>query len=184
MKAKKIHIDEENTHLFWGLISVFSIASATYLLTNAFMAGSWSIAGYTQIISLLLFTLGFYGIIRLSSPLFHFVLSVSGATLIVEIWQDESEPLDIQEIALDSIAELRIAPHSPRSPNEALYDFSTSYHLLYRNEQSAEFRRLIDYDSAAFTLKVEDIVKIIQFVRKHEPEIKIPAEQSVYFGVR
>jgi len=147
------------------------------------MAGSWSIAGYTQVISLALFSVGFYGIIRISSPLFHFVISISDSTLIIEIWQEGEQPLDIKNIALQTIDELRIAPHTPRSPNEALFDFSTSYHLLWRPANEEEFCPLIDYDSAAFTLKVEDIVKIIQFVRRHEPEIKIPAEQTVYFGV-
>lgn len=180
MKSDKIHIDEENTQLIWGLVSVVSIAAATYMLTNAFMAGSWTLASYTQIISLLLFTLGFYGIIRISTPLYHFVLSISESTLQIEIWQESEQPIDIKTVQLNAIEELRIAPHTPRSPNEALFDFTTSYYLLYKTKDNDNFKRLISLEGESFTLKVDDIKKVMGFLVSHHPAIHVP-EENVFF---
>jgi hypothetical protein len=180
LKADKIHIDEENTQIIWGLVAVVSIGLATYMLINAFMAGSWQTAGYTQIAGLILFTIGFYGIVRISSPLFHFVLRAESQILTIEIWREGDQPLDVQTFDLPSIQELRITPHAPRSPNEALFDFSSSYYLLYRNDEQDDFYRLIDLEDESFTLKVEDLSKIMALIREHNPDIIIPHEQRVY----
>ncbi len=180
MRTEKLHIYEENTQIFWGLISVVAIGMATYMLTNAFLAGNWSIAGYKQIISITLFSIGFYGIIRVSSPLFHFVLSVSGTILSIETWKEGETPLFIQKLDLEMISALRIAPHTPRSPNEALFDFSTDYHLLYQKRKSAEWKQLIDPEGESFTLKVEDIRRIVQFLNHHQSDIDTPEEQNLF----
>ena len=182
MKQKKIHIDEENTQIIWGLIAMVSIGFATYILINAFMAGSWKIAGYTQLASIVLFTIGFYGIIRISSPLFHFILYEDHGQLIIEIWKEGEEPVDIKTVALNDIQELRIAPHSPRAPNEALFDFSSSYYLLYRKNEEHDFHRLIDLEDESFTLKVEDIGKIIGFLKQYQATISIPEEHSLFIA--
>lgn len=184
MKSDKIHIEEENTQLIWGLVSVVSIATATYMLTNAFMAGSWELASYTQIISLLFFTLGFYGIIRISTPLYHFVLSIKESTLVIEIWQESEQPIDIKTVQLDSIEELRIAPHAPRSPNEALFDFSTSYYLLYQTKGDANFNRLISLEGESFTLKVDDIRTVVEFLVSHHSEIHVPESDTIFMNIR
>ncbi len=174
MSTDKIHIYEENTQIIWGLIAIVSIGIATYTLFNAFMAVSWQWAGYKQLLSMALFILGFYGIIKISTPLYHFVLKVTDSTLNIEIWREGDEPLDIKSLSLRAIDELRVAPHTPRAPDEALFDFSTSYHLLYRLRDDTEFRRLIKLQDASFTLKVEDIKKIVEFLSSHNSEITIP----------
>jgi hypothetical protein len=176
---EKIHIDEERTYLIWGLTALISIAAAAYILTDAFTAGGWS-TGYMQLISLALFALGIYGIIRISSPLFHFVLSIDGSTLVIEIQKEEGDPLDVQKIPLDAISELRIAPHTPRSSGEALFDFTTDYHLLYKDKRTSVFQRLIDIKGESFTLKVKDIRKIIGFLAVHNPDIFIPKDQVLF----
>lgn len=180
MKSDKINIDEENTQLIWGLVAVVSIAAATYMLTNAFMAGSWHWAGYKQLMSMALFVIGFYGITRISTPLYHFVLSISESTLQIEIWQESEQPIDIKTVPLNSIEELRIAPHIQRSPNEALFDFSTSYYLLYKTTDSDNFKRLISLEGESFTLKVDDIKKIIRFLKMHHNTIRVPDKQSLF----
>lgn len=184
MKTKEINIDEENTNLIWGLVAIVAIAGATYMLTNAFMAGSWELATYTQLISLALFILGFYGIIRISTPLFHFVLRVTDDQLKIEIWQEGDQPVDVQLIPLQQIKELRIAPHTPRAANDALFDFSSSYYLLYRLTSTASFKRLIDLEGKAFTLKVEDIKKIINFISGHNPAIDVPDNDAVFVELK
>jgi hypothetical protein len=182
LKTDKLHIHEENTQIFWGLISIVAIGMATYMLANAFLAGTWSIAGYKQIISIALFSIGFYGIIRISSPLFHFVLSVSGSVLSIETRKGEETPLHTQKLDLKMISALRIAPHTPRSSNEALFDFSTGYHLLYQKRKSAAWNRLIDPKDESFTLKVEDIRRIVQFLNRHQSDIDVPEEQSFFLA--
>lgn len=179
MKTDSIHIYEENTQIIWGLIAIVAIGIATYTLFNAFMAASWQWAGYKQLLSMGLFILGFYGIIKISTPLYHFVLNVNENMLTIEIWRESDEPLAVRSISLSGIKTLRIAPHSSRSTNEALYDFSTSYYLIYENEQG-EFQRLIYFDDKSFTLKVEDIIKIMRFLKQHRQEIAIPEQEALF----
>lgn len=179
MDINALHIDEENTTLLWGLVSVIAIATATYMLSNAFMAGNWSVL---QLISIFLFSLGIYGIIRLSTPLLHFVLCVEDDILKIEIWQEGDTPKDIQYIPLYSIQELRIAPHTPRDAGDALFDFSTSYHLVCLMKEEALFRRLIEIDHASFTLKVDDIKHIIHFLHSHNPSIIVPEIGGLFHG--
>ncbi|MBN2733083.1 MAG: hypothetical protein JXR26_11695 [Balneolaceae bacterium] len=182
MKSDKINIDEENTQLIWGLVAVVSIAAATYMLTNAFMAGSWHWAGYKQLMSMALFIIGFYGITRISTPLYHFVLSISESTLQIEIWQESEHPIDIKTVQLNSIEELRIAPHTPRAPNEALFDFSTSYYLLYKTTDNDNFKRFISLEGESFTLKVDDIKKVMDFLVSHNPAIHVPDENTIFLN--
>ena len=180
LNNKELHIEEENIQLFWGLIALVSIALATYMLTNAFMAGSWSLAGYAQITSLALFTVGFIAIIKVSSPLYRFVLSVNGSILTIEIWNEGDQPIEVKEKNLADIRELRISPHSPRLPGEALFDFSSSYHLLYRKNESADFKKLMDFEGTSFTLKVEDIGKIMAFLLLHNPDMYVPENDAIF----
>lgn len=180
MKSSKIHIEEENTQIIWGLVAVVSIGLATYVLINAFMAASWHWAGYKQLLSMALFIIGFYGIIRVSTPLFQFVLRIRGNILEIEIWRESDRPLSVKTFPLDEIAELRIAPHNPRNSKEALFDFSTNYHLLFRTVDNDEFVRLIKLEGESFTLKVDDIKRIIQFLRNHQNSIKVPSEPTLF----
>jgi hypothetical protein len=108
------------------------------------------------------------------------VLLAESQILTIEIWREGDQPLDVQTFDLPSIQELRITPHAPRSPNEALFDFSSSYYLLYRNDEQDDFYRLIDLEDESFTLKVEDLSKIMALIREHNPDIIIPHEQRVY----
>ena len=180
LNSSEIHIDEENTNLIWGLVAVVTIAAATYMLTNAFMAGSWTHASYVQVISAILFSVGIYGVIRISTPLYHFVLRAEETNLKIEIWQDGETPIDVQAIPLPEIQELHIAPRTPRTSDDALFDFSTSYYLLYRLKSANSFNRLIDLEGKSFALKVEDIQRIMQFLHRHQPTITIPAEDAVF----
>jgi hypothetical protein len=179
LNYERIHIDEERTYLIWGLTAIISIADASYLLTGAFTAENWS-SGYMLLISLALFAIGIYGIIRISSPLFHFDLYLNDATLIIEIQKGEGQPIDIQQIPLSAISELRITPHTPRSSGEALFDFAADYHLLYKDKRTSGFQRLIDIEDESFTLKVKDIRKIIGFLAAQNHDILVP-EDSILF---
>ncbi len=133
-----------------------------------------------HLISLGLFALGIYGIIRISSPLFHFDLYLDDATLIIEIRKGEGRLMDIQKIPLNAISELRIAPHTPRSSGEALFDFAADYHLLYKDKRTSGFQRLIDIEDESFTLKVKDIRKIIGFLAAQNSDIYIPEDQVLF----
>jgi hypothetical protein len=179
---EKIHIDEERTWLLWALTSLVSIAAAAYFLFEVFAETHWLIVGYTAFICLILFAIASYGIVRITSPLYHFDLSVKDSTLQIEIRLKGDEPLDVQKIPLKSIRELRIAPHTPRSGNEALFDFATNYHLLYRSDQSGDFQRLIYLEEQSFTLKVQDIHKIIAFLTASNHDIVAPGDQLLFFS--
>lgn len=175
--STKLHVYEEATNLFWGLIVVAATGAATYILGNSFISVGWQISGFKQVIVLLLFTLSFIGIFKISDPLLHFVIFIEHATLHVEVHKGEDRIKTI-EIALSNIEALKFDPHFSRSKGEAMFDFSTSYHLMWKSATDHSYHKLIDLESISFTLKVEDIAKIIRLVREHDPNIEVPTEQQ------
>lgn len=182
-ESEKLHIYEEATTLFWGLIIVVATAAATYILANSLMSEGWSISGFKQIVVLALFSISFIGIFKISDPLLHFIIYTEKETLRIEIKKGEHHVKTIT-IPLHTIEALKFAPHTPRSEHEALFDFSASYHLMWRPEHETSYRKLMDLDAAySFTLKIEDITEIIRFIRRHNPDIYVPKEQARFFGL-
>jgi len=181
LHATKIRIDEENIRLFWGLLIVLSLSSAIYLTGDIIWAQPLGAGNMQLILCLIFFVLSFYGIIQISRPLYHFNLLVDQRFLCIQIWKDEDTLLDTQKIPLDDITALRISPYSPRKANEALFDFSTNYHLLYRTVSRPNYLPLITLEGQSFTLKVEDIRKIMNFLCTQNPHITIPKDQTGYF---
>ena len=180
--SKKLRIYEEATNLFWGLIVVVTTASATYILANTFVSSGWQISGVKQVIVLLLFTVSFIGIFKISDPLLHFVIYIENRVLTIEVFKGDDQFKTI-EVPLNNIETLKFSPHYSRSSGEALFDFSTSYHLMWRPVDGNNYAKLIDLEDISFTLKVEDIAKIIRLIREHNPNIGVPAEQREFFGI-
>lgn len=180
--SEKIHIYEEATNLFWGLITLVSTTLATYILANSLVTDGWSFTSLNQIFALLLFSLSFVGILKISDPLYHFIFSVEKQVLYIEIKKGEQH-IDTSEIPLSDISSLKFSPFTPRSSKEALFDFSANYQLMWKARDESEYAQLIDLGDVSFTLKVEDIAKVIRFIRKHDTDIHVPAEQGKYFGI-
>ncbi|MDZ7680594.1 MAG: hypothetical protein U5J63_02510 [Fodinibius sp.] len=100
----------------------------------------------------------------------------------IDIKKGEVHTQTIQIPASD-IASLKFAPHDPRSADEALFDFSTDYHLLYKKHSASNYEKLLGLQAAAITLKVDDIAKIMRFISNHNSNITIPREQASYFNL-
>lgn len=179
---KELHIIEESTHLFWGLVIFICTAVGTYLLAGSFIFIEWNIFNLNQVAALLLFLISFRGIFVLSEPLFHFVLYFEDRTLVIDTKKGAIN-VDTLHIPVDNIEALKFSPHSPRKSYEAMFDFSTSYHLMYRTKEGVNYRKLIEVESGDITLKVDDIADIMRFIREQKPDIHIPREQANYFNL-
>lgn len=177
-----MHIYEEETNLFWGLIIIVSTVMATYVLYGSFTSSSWSNIEFSQLLALFLFIISFIGIFKLAEPLYHFVFFVEENRLIVEAMKGEQQVKNFS-IVLDDIESLKFSPDTPRSENEALFDFAKSYHLMWRKRGEGGYRKLLDIEDASFVLKVDDIADIIRFIRRHRQDIYVPREQAEYFGL-
>lgn len=178
----KLHIYEEASTLFWGLLAVTSTAMATFLLANTFFSAGWSISGFRQLLVLGLFALSFTAIFKVTDPLLHFIIYVDQSQLFIEVFKGEYQ-LNTITIGLDEIEALKFTSYQERSDYEALYDFSTSYQLMWKGRSGAGWKPLIDLETDSFTLKVEDIAKIIRYIRRHNPEISVPEEQKTVFNI-
>lgn len=168
--------------MYWGLVVIATTASATYILGNAFATSGWQISGFKQLIVLLLFTISFLGIFKISDPLLHFIIFVQDGILNLKVLKGENHIKTI-EIQISDIEALKFAPHTPRSKGEAMFDFSTSYHLMWKSSTGNTYKKLIELESVSFTLKVEDITKIIRHIRKHNRDIYVPDDQARFFGL-
>lgn len=179
---QELHVFEKSTSLFWGLAILVSTAAGTYLLAGSFISMDWNIFKLEQLLALGLFSISFLGIIKLSEPLYHFILYMDDDMLTIDIRKGDIQA-DTIKIPVEDIQALKFAPHYPRKSDEALFDFSTSYHLLYKKRGSSKYQKLLGTQSASITLKVDDIANIMRFITEHNPEIAIPDEQSAYFNL-
>lgn len=182
MMQNELHVFEKSTHLFWGLAILVCTAGGTYLLAGSFVSMSWDPFKLDQLLALGLFIISFTGIIKLSEPLYHFILYFEDETLIIKVKKGEVLT-DTIRISAGDIEELKFAPHDPRSANEALFDFATNYHLLYKTAGQSAYQKLLGLESAAITLKVDDIASIMRFIKQRNPEVIIPREQASYFNL-
>lgn len=179
---KELHVFEESAHLFWGLVILVCTAAGTYLLTGSFVSMGLDPFKLDQLIALGMFALSFWGIIKLAKPLYHFILHFENDIMVIDIKKGDLHTETIQ-IPVKDITDLKFAPHHPRSSDEALFDFSTDYHLLYKERGSSNFEKLLGDQSASITLKVDDIANIMRFIKKRNPEISVPREQAGYFNL-
>ncbi len=182
MKHKELHVFEESNHLLWGLIILVATALGTYMLVGSFVTMEWYPFNIRQLLALGLFGISFAGIIKLSEPLYHFVLYFDDDILLIDIKKGDVNTNTLQ-IPVDHIQYLKFAPHNTRDADEALFDFSTSYHLLYKKKDDDAFYKLLGDQSASITLKVDDIADIMRFISKRNPDIHIPREQAAYFNL-
>ena len=157
-------------------------AGGTYLLAGTFVSMDWQPFRPDQFFALALFSLSFWGIIRLSEPLYHIILYFEGDVLTIDIKKGEVHT-DTIRIAAKDIQALKFAPHQPREADEALFDFSADYHLLYKKSAASGYEKLLGLQAASITLKVDDIAKIMRFISEHNPEVSIPREQAAYFNL-
>lgn len=178
---QELHIFEEETHLFWGLIILVCASSGTFILSGSFIS-EWSLFTLDQLTAFALFLISFWGIYKLSQPLYHFIFSFRGDEMVIKIKRGESDINSIR-IPVDDIEALKFSSHYPRSRNEALFDFSTSYHLMWKKKSDPDFRKMLDLESANFTLKAEDVANIMRFIRRRNPDVSVPIEQADYFNL-
>jgi hypothetical protein len=179
LQYEKIHIDEEKNNLIWYLIIAVAVAIAAFWLIDAFIVSNGRIIFYRLVPALVLIAIAAYGIVNVTKPLYHFDLFIKESALIIDIYKGDDEHLDRQELPLSEINELRIAPHTPRLENDALFDFTTNYYLLYQNNQG-DYERLIYPGEKLFSFKVKDIRKIIGFLSTRDETIYIPPDQELF----
>ena len=174
-------IYEEDTNLFWGLIVVAATALATYLLGDAFVDEALLLIGFRQLSALFMFIVAFIGVLRITEPLYRFELSAEGDMLTINAFKGDT---DIKSFYynLREFEELRFAPKNPSWHDEALFDFSPSYHVVFKSRITGRYEKLIDLGDVSFTLKVPDIAKIIQFILRHNANIRLPEEQEAFLN--
>lgn len=181
-RYNELHIFEESNHLFWGLLIFVCTSIGTYLLAGSFIFIEWNVFNFDQLVALLLFAISFRGIFVLSEPLYHLVLYFEDRILVIEIKKGDLH-VETLQIPGGNIDALKFAPHAPRKSHEALFDFSPSYHLLYKKRNQTSYHKLLDVNSGAITLKVDDIGKIMRFIKEKNSSLYIPGEQAQYFGI-
>lgn len=179
--SSQMTIYEEETNLFWGLIVVVATGLGTFLLGEAFADEALFILGFRQLMALFLFVIAFVGILRITDPLYRFELSAEGDMLTIEAYKGD-QPVKNFYYNLREFEELRFAPKNDNWNNQALFDFSPSYHLVFKSYITGRFEQLIDLGNVSFTLKVPDIARIIQFIRRHNPNIRLPEEQEAFLS--
>src|SRR5699024_9993761 len=80
-------------------------------------------------------------------------------------------------------AALEFRPERSRSSGEARFDYSRSYHLMWRKANEVSYQKLLALNSTDITLQVDDIADIMRYIKKRVPEADIPIEQASFFNL-
>ncbi|MFH5831117.1 hypothetical protein ACG2F4_10680 [Halalkalibaculum sp. DA3122] len=179
--SSTLTIYEEDTNLLWGVLVVGTTALATYLLGDAFVDEALFIIGFRQLMSLVLFMIAFIGILKITDPLYRFELSAEGDMLTIETYKGE-QPVKNFYYNMREFEELRFAPEDSELNDQALFNFSPTYHLIFKSHITGRFEKLIDLGDISFTLRVPDIARIIQFIRRQHADIRLPEEQEAFLN--
>jgi len=179
---KELHVFEEGAYLLWGLVILTCTACGTFLLTGSFISSGWDFMKLRQLSALVLFLISFWGIFKVSESHYHLVLFFDDDLLIIKIRKGKIQT-DTIKIPVNEIESLKFSSHFSRSSKEALFDFSRSYHLMYRAHSGADYKQLLNISSGTITLKVDDIADIMRFITERNPNIHIPREQADYFNL-
>jgi hypothetical protein len=175
---------EENRSILWGLAVVVCTAAASIMLGSAFMNNRVLVPGIQQVIALILFMIAFYGIIKISEPLYRIEFEIDEyQQLTIKFFKGEAY-IKTNRYRVLKIEEIAFVPDEPPSPQEALFDFSPSYHLTIKLENEPENRKILVADDAAITLRIDDIAKIVRFIKSHNPGVTMPEYQAQFFGFR
>ncbi|TYP95299.1 hypothetical protein LX73_0597 [Fodinibius salinus] len=179
MTDRELHIIEEQAQLFWALLVFVCTCGGTYLLAGTFIFRSWNFFNLDQLGAIVLFLISFWGIYKITEPRYRFTIYAKKGTLIIEIMKGSLD-IDTVHIPIDEIVELKFSPHRRRKENEASYDYSTSFHLMYRTVNSNNFKKVIDVESGSITLKVKDIAKLMRYIHERNPDITVPESQQYF----
>ena len=173
---------EEERNLLWGVVIIVSTAFGTYLLGDAFAQDTLFRPGLQQFTALLLFVIAFRGIVKVTEPLYRFEMTVDRGLLLIEAYKGDTH-IKTMEYRLERFDSLFFRPRTPPGEDEALFDFTSNYYLVYRDSVTGQTNRLINLEGVSFTLKVEDIGEIIRFIVKHNPNIRTDEEQARYLNL-
>lgn len=180
----RLTVYEENTSLIWAPVIVVAAALGTYLLGDILLAEFSGTGTFKQLLVFGLFILSIYGIVRISDPLYKFIFTTGPYSdiLIIKIYKGEQLA---EEVAMPftEIEALKFSSIFDRERNEALFDLSANYRLLYRKRGERDYRPLLNPGKDSFVLKPDDISKIIRFIRARNPGIYVPEEQANFFDV-
>ncbi len=177
----RLTIYEEDTNLLWGVIVVGATALSTYMLGDAFVDEALWMIGFRQLMAMSLFVVAFIGILKITDPLYRFELYAKGDMLTIEAYKGDQQLKNFY-YNIREFEELRFAPRNSEWTDEALFDFSPSYHLIFKSHITGRYEKLIDLGDVSFTLKVPDIAKIIQLIRRHNSSISLPEEQEAFLN--
>lgn len=168
--------------MLWGFLILICTGLGTYLLAGSFIFIRWDMFNLNQVGALLLFLISFWSIFKLSEPQYHFIIYFEEQMLVIRTKKGQTET-NILKLDVNDITKLQFAPHTPRKSNEAHFDFSSSFHLLFSTKQHPQLSRLIDVPGGSITLKVDDIADIMRFISNKNPDISIPDDQRAYFNL-
>lgn len=175
---QELHIIEEDNNLIWGLIILIFSALGTYLLDGAFV----NIFSAQQITAFISFLISFIGLFKLTEDKYHLALRFEGNILNIEISKGR-HTIDNLKIDGSDIAALEFRPERSRSSGEARFDYSRSYHLMWRKANEVSYQKLLALNSTDITLQVDDIADIMRYIKKRVPEADIPIEQASFFNL-
>ncbi|HKJ45587.1 MAG TPA: hypothetical protein VJ991_07150 [Balneolales bacterium] len=172
MQQFELTIVEENYKIIWWVLVVVSGGLAAFLLERVFNLQDLTQTITLTIIALVLFSIAFRSIYKISEQLYRFHFSIRGNDITIHIYKGDIL-YDEQLLHLDDIEILSLKPREKPYPGDALFDFSSNYYLVYKGPDDEEYKEVILSDDYSFTLRITDIGKIIRLLINQNPRITV-----------
>jgi hypothetical protein len=172
MQQFELTIVEENYKIIWWVLVVVSGGLAAFLLERVFNLQDLTHTVMLTIMVLVLFSIAFRSIYKISEQLYRFHFSIRGNDITIHIYKGDIL-YDEQQLNLDDIEILSLKPREQPYPGDALFDFSSNYYLVFKGPDDDEYKEVIRSDDYSFTLRITDIGKIMRLLISQNPRITV-----------
>lgn len=181
--AAEIRIYEEHSKLLWSMIVLVGGAFGIVYLNRLLFTEETYMIILHGIISFSAFFFAVKGVLKVAENLYHFVFYVKDKQLHIDVYKGDPFIKNLQ-YPLAAIDQLSFRSSRRRGPEEALLDYSTSYYLMVKTMDDINPHPMIEVDGNFFSLKVDDISRIIKYIRRHNPNIDVPEPDRSFLNIR
>lgn len=172
--SEEFRVYEEDFKIVWAMTAFGSGLIGIYFLNTSFGLFSLFIKMPVVILSLVFFTFSFYAAFKAAEDLHEVSFQVVDGQLTIKIFK-KNEIIKSESLALDKIQYLLIEPRIKPKSGEAVYDYTSNYFLRFQTLDCNDILSLINLGNYTMSLKLEDIERLIQFIQKYQPNIKVMA---------
>ncbi len=174
--SDELRVYEEDFKVVWAMLAFASGLIGIFLLNTSFNLFEIFIKLPVILASLIFFTFSFYAAFKAAEDLHEIAMFIQDMELIIRVFK-RGEIIKDEKLSLLNIKCFFIEPKIKPKNGEAIYDYTSNYYLKYQTAENSDSQPFIDLGPYTLTLKLEDIERMIAFIKKYNPHIIVISEE-------